>query len=327
MNHRILGKTGLKVSEISLGTWQLGGGWGRPFDEKGAQKILEKALDSGINLFDTADVYDNQQSERAVGKFIKSKKEQLFVATKIGRRINPHVSTGYTPEVLEKYVDDALKNTGLDHLDLVQLHCPHSEVYFREEIFRKLEDIKRSGRVLHFGVSVEKVDEAIRASEYEVVETVQIIFNMFRLKPLDRCFSVLKQRKVGIIVRVPLASGLLTGRITSKSVFEPGDHRQFNRNGEQFDKGETFSGVPFDVGLRAVEELKDVFKTDNLAPIALRWTLMFPEVSTVIPGASKAGQVGENVKAAELPTLSEKGMSSVEAIYRKRIEEHVGGLW
>lgn len=327
MNYRVLGKTGLSVSEISLGTWQLGGGWGKPFDEKGAQKILEQALESGINLCDTADVYDDQQSERAVGKFIKSKKERLFIATKIGRRIHPHVSSGYTPEVLEKYVDEALKNTGLDHLDLVQLHCPPTVVYFREEIFRKLEDIKKSGKVLHFGVSVEKVKEAIQATEYDVVETVQIIFNMFRLKPLEACFPILKQRNVGIIVRVPLASGLLTGRITSKSVFEPGDHRQFNRNGEQFDKGETFSGVPFEVGLKAVEELKAVFTTDNLAPIALRWSLMFPEVSTVIPGASKVEQVRGNVKAVELPRISEKEMSAVGMIYDKWIRSAVHGSW
>ncbi len=327
MKQRRLGKTGLSVSEISLGTWQVGGGWGASFNEKTAAGIIEKSLSLGINFLDTADVYDEQQSEQMVGKYVGEHREQLYIATKIGRRIDPHVTEGYTPDVLEKYVDEALVNTGLEYLDLVQLHCPPTPVYQRDEIFQKLEEIKRSGKVRHFGVSVEKVEEAVAASAYDVVETVQIIFNMFRLKPLEVAFPTLKQRDIGIIVRVPLASGLLSGKMTPGRTFEPGDHRQFNQNGEVFDKGETFSGVPLSVGFPAVERLKVLFQTEELYKYALRWVLMFEEVSTVIPGASRPEQVSSNLAAAAMPTLSEEQLTMVETIYEEDIKAHVHELW
>lgn len=323
---RTLGKTGLKISEISLGTWQVGGGWGGEFDKRTAQKIIETALDQGVNFLDTADVYDAQQSEKIVGEYVKADRNNLLIATKIGRRLKPHTPDAYTPDAMEYFVDDALRNTGLDYLDLVQLHCPPTPVYHHEEVFTRLDEIKKKGKVRHFGVSVEKVEEAITASDFTVVESVQIIFNMFRLKPLEECFKTLSDRNVGIIARVPLASGLLSGKMSVSRVFDEGDHRYFNRNGEAFDKGETFSGVPLDVGIKAVEELKKAFG-DDLYQYALKWILMFPEVSTVIPGASRPAQVVSNITATSLPDLTEDQMRKVQEIYDKYIRKEVHEMW
>lgn len=327
MNYRKLGRTGLEISEISLGTWQVGGGWGGSFDEQAADKIIGTAIDHGVNFLDTADVYDDQQSERMVAKYVKNQRDKLIIATKIGRRLNPHTAEAYTPEAMEDFVDDALRNTGLDHLDLVQLHCPPTAVYQYDELFSKLEQIRKSGKVRHFGVSVEKVEEAIKAADYEVVESVQIIFNMFRQKPLEECFSLLSERAIGIIARVPLASGLLSGKMSADREFDKNDHRHFNRNGELFDKGETFSGVPLDLGLKAVAELKRLFGDEALYPYALKWILQFSEVSTVIPGASKPEQVIANIKAAELPDFNKDQMMSVRRIYDEYIKKEVHDLW
>lgn len=327
MKYRTLGRTGLEISEISLGTWQVGGGWGGAFDRKVADQIIQTALDHGVNFLDTADVYDEQQSERAVGEYVKADRDKLYIATKIGRRINPHTAENYTPEVLEDYVNQALKNTGLDYLDLVQLHCPPTPVYEYQEIFQKLEDIRSSGKVRHFGVSVEKVEEAEMAATYEVVESVQIIFNMFRQKPADSLLPMLKERGIGVIARVPLASGLLSGKMTSDRTFDPNDHRHFNRNGEAFDKGETFSGVPLDLGLKAVDELKTLFGDRELYKYALKWILAFDSVSTVIPGASKPEQVISNIEAANLPDFNEDQMKSVKKIYDEYIKSEVHQLW
>ncbi|REE05591.1 aldo/keto reductase [Marinoscillum furvescens] len=327
MQYRMLGRTGLKVSEISLGTWQVGGGWGGAFDRKAADAIIQTAIEHGVNFLDTADVYDDQQSERAVADFVKKDRDKLLIATKIGRRLDPHTADAYTPDAMEEFVDDALKNTGLDYLDLVQLHCPPSPVYKDDELFARLEKIRSSGKVRHFGVSVEKVEEAMAAADYEVVETVQIIFNMFRQKPLDDCFSVLRERNIGIIARVPLASGLLSGKMTADREFDTNDHRNFNRNGEAFDKGETFSGVPLDMGLKAVSELKTLFGDEELYKYALRWILNFAEVSTVIPGASRPEQVISNVKAASLPAFNEDQLKSVKKIYDEYIRSAVHENW
>ncbi|MFT6866223.1 MAG: aryl-alcohol dehydrogenase-like predicted oxidoreductase [Cyclobacteriaceae bacterium] len=327
VKYRRLGKTNLNVSEISLGTWQVGGGWGKAFNEKTASAIIETALGLGVNFLDTADVYDGQLSERKVGKYVKAKRDQLYIATKIGRRINPHIAEGYTAEIIEKYIDEALINTGLGYLDLVQLHCPPSAVYHKDEIFKKLEEIKARGKVRHFGVSVEKIDEAIKATDYDVIETVQIIFNMFRQRPIDDCFEILKSRDIGIIVRVPLASGLLSGKMTSVRKFDKDDHRNFNKNGEIFDKGETFSGVPLDDGFKAVEDIKMLFQTEELFRAALKWILMFKEVSTVIPGASKPDQVISNIDSIKWPELSDLEMKSVKEIYDSHISKHVHQSW
>jgi aryl-alcohol dehydrogenase-like predicted oxidoreductase len=327
MQYRILGKTGLKISEISLGTWQVGGGWGGEFDQKAAERIISTAIENGVNFLDTADVYDDQQSERAVAGFVKENRDKLIIATKIGRRLNPHVADAYTPEAMEAFVDEALKNTGLQYLDLVQLHCPPTPVYQFDDVFARLEKIKASGRVRHFGVSVEKVKEARMAADYDVVESVQIIFNMFRQKPAEDCFKLLSERNIGIIARVPLASGLLSGKMSADREFDKNDHRAFNRNGEVFDKGETFSGVPLDKGLQAASKLKSVFGQEALYQYALKWILQFPEVSTVIPGASRPEQVISNLKVGDLPALDDEQMTAVKDIYDEYIRPEVHHLW
>lgn len=328
MQYRILGKTGFKISEISLGTWQVGGRWGSGFDHALAEKILEAALDEGINFIDTADVYEAGESEKAVGKIVKKSKERIYVATKCGRQISPHVNSGYTPAVLRKYVEDSLKRLDIDCIDLIQLHCPPTEVYYRPEIFGEFEKLKSEGKILHLGVSVEKVEEAMKAIEFENVTTVQIIYNMFRQRPHEYLFKRAAEKNVGIIVRVPLASGLLTGKFTKKSSFEPGDHRNFNRNGEMFDKGETFSGIPFDVGIDAVEELKKKLPVEmTLTDLALKWILMKKEVSCIIPGASRTEQVHTNMKAMHLPALEDSMLKEIDHIYEKYIKNYVHQLW
>ncbi|MEQ8471893.1 MAG: aldo/keto reductase [Marinoscillum sp.] len=327
MKYRKLGRTGLDISEISLGTWQVGGGWGGSFDPKVADEIIKTALEHGVNFLDTADVYDDQQSERKVGEYVKADRDKLIIATKIGRRLNPHEADAYTPEALEDFVDQALVNTGLDYLDLVQLHCPPTPVYEFQEVFSKLEEIRASGKVRHFGVSVEKVEEAEMAASYEVVESVQIIFNMFRQKPSEKIFDLLHERGIGIIARVPLASGLLSGKMSANMKFDPNDHRHFNRNGEVFDKGETFSGVPLDLGLKAAAELKELFGDDHLYKYALKWILGFPQVSTVIPGASRPEQVIANIQASQLPDFNSDQMQTVRKIYEEYIKEEVHHLW
>ncbi len=320
MQKRTLGKTGIEISEISLGTWQVGGKWGQPFDHHLADTILKTAIDQGINFIDTADVYGEGESEKAVGRLIRSRKEKIYVATKCGRKLSPHTNQAYQSGALRKFVEDSLQNMGLETIDLIQLHCPPTETYERPEIFELFTNLQQEGKIQHLGVSVERVEEALRAIQYDNVETVQIIFNMFRQRPAEDFFAEAKKKNIGIIARVPLASGLLSGKFSASTEFGKDDHRTFNRNGEAFDKGETFSGVPYQKGLAAVEELKKLFPPDtNLAAVALRWILMFDEVSCVIPGASNPGQVGSNLQAANLSQLSETQLSSIKAIYSQYI--------
>lgn len=328
MNYRTLGKTGFDISEISLGTWQVGGKWGDDFSHETADKILNAAVDSGINFIDTADVYGNGESEKAVGRFVKSRSERIYVATKCGRQLNPHTSEAYQPAVLRKFVEDSLKNMGLETLDLIQLHCPPTEVYYRPEIFELFDRLKDEGKILNLGISVEKVEEALKGIEFQNVTSVQIIFNAFRQRPAELFFEQAQKKNVGIIVRVPLASGLLTGKFSSNSTFTEGDHRNFNRNGEKFDKGETFSGIDYETGLKAVEELKTIFPNDNnLATMALRWILQHEAVSTVIPGASKPEQVTANLESLNYPNLSEEQLFNINAVYDKYIKKSVHQLW
>lgn len=328
MKYRVFGKTDWNVSEIGLGTWQVGGGWGKPFDPKKAEEILHKAFDQGINFVDTADVYDGGLSEAAVGRAVKERSERIYVATKCGRRIQPHVKEGYTPDRLRKYVEDSLRNLGLEQIDLIQLHCPPTPVYGQEEIFRLFEDLKAEGKIAAMGVSVERVDEAIQAIEYDIVSSVQVIFNLFRQKPIEKLFGAAEVKKIGLIIRVPLASGLLGGKITSETVFSKDDHRFFNREGKAFDKGETFSGVPLDLAFPAIEELKKDFSDGHdLGAQALRWILMFKQVRTVIPGASSAEQVEKNVRAAQLPPLSPHQMQEAKRIYEEFIKEEIHHQW
>jgi len=328
MNYRKLGKTGFEISEISLGTWQIGGKWGSGFSDKTAEKTINTAIDKGINFIDTADVYEAGLSEKAVGKIVRSRSERIYVATKCGRQINPHTSESYTPEALTGYVEESLKRTGFEALDLIQLHCPPTEVYYRPEIFDNFQKLKDQGKILHFGVSVEKVEEGLKAIEYDIVDTVQIIFNLFRQRPSELFFQQAKKKDIGIIARVPLASGLLTGKFDKDASFDKEDHRNFNRNGEAFDKGETFSGLDFERGLKAVEELKKLFpEVQNLAPIALQWILKFPEVNCTIPGASKEEQLLSNLSIYELPELSKEKIKQMNKIYEEYLKQEVHHRW
>ncbi len=280
-----------------------------------------------MNFIDTADVYENGLSETAVGRVIRSRSEKIYVASKCGRQINPHINQGYTPDVLQKYVEDTLKRTGLDTLDLIQLHCPPTEVYYRPEIFERFERLKEQGKIQNLGVSVEKVEEGLKAMQYPNVTTVQIIFNIFRQRPAELFFEEAKKNDVGIIVRVPLASGLLTGKFSESTKFESGDHRNFNRNGDAFDKGETFSGIDYSLGLKAVEELKILFPNRNLAHIALQWILKYDEVSCIIPGASKVEHVISNIDVNNAPQLSSEEIEKINNIYNKYIKSSVHQLW
>ncbi len=328
MQFRTLGKTGLKISAISLGTWQVGGKWGDSFSDANADEILNKAIDSGINFIDTADVYGDGESEKAVGRIVKQRKEKIYVATKCGRQLQPHTSEAYQVDVLRKFVEDSLTNMGLETLDLIQLHCPPTQVYYRPEIFALFDKLKQEGKIQHMGVSVEKVEEALKAIEYDNVTTVQIIFNLFRQRPAQLFFSEAKKKNVGIIVRVPLASGLLTGKFTATTDFTAGDHRQFNRNGEAFDKGETFSGIDYETGIAAVQALKKIFpEQTNLAPIALKWILQFDAVSCIIPGASNISQVDSNLSAFDVSAFTAEQLQAMQDIYEQYIKPSVHQLW
>ena len=327
MNYRTLGKTGYKVSEISLGTWQLGSRWGDPFNEEVAMQTLEAAVANGINLFDTADIYQDGLSEPAIGRFLKANPDkEVVVVTKMGRDLNPHVAEGYNEKNLRGFVERSLRNQQRDALDLTLLHCPPTSVFSNKEVFAALDRMKSEGMVRHYGVSIEKVEEGFAALEHDI-SAIEVIFNMFRMKPAEELFAMCKEKNVGVIVRVPLASGLLTGKYTMNTTFGPDDHRSYNRNGEVFDKGETFSGVDYSTGLRTAQQLKDELATNDLAGAALRWILMFPEVGVIIPGASRPEQIVENVKASELPPFTPEQMATVERIYNSNIRASVHHLW
>lgn len=326
MNQRIFGKTGRTVSEIGLGTWQLGTRWGDPFNHEEALKILETAEKNVITFIDTADVYNDGKSEETIGEYISAHPGRFYVTTKCGRRLNPHTAEMYTPAAVAGFIEGSLNRMRLGKLDMILLHCPPTSVYRRDDIFGELEKQKKAGKIADYGVSIEKTEEGVQAMEYDI-SAMEVIFNMFRLKPLDQLFPLAKKKNVGIIARVPLASGLLTGRYTKDTVFGPQDHRTYNRDGAAFDKGETFSGIPYDLGLEAAEALKAVFGTADLAPYAIRWILMHPEVSVVIPGASKASQVEANVKAAELPELTDEQMKAVAAVYDRYLRQSIHPQW
>ncbi len=326
MKKRLLGKTGFEVSEVGIGTWQVGGKWGSVFNNNNADAILNTAIDYGVNFIDTADVYSDGESEKAVGRIVRSRRERIYVATKCGRKFSPHIDKAYQTKELRKFVEESLKRMGLETLDLIQLHCPPTETFYRPEIFELFLTLKKEGKILNLGVSVEKVEEALKAIEYENVTSVQIIFNMLRQRPSDKFFAEAAKRNIGILARVPLASGLLTGKFSPSTTFGKNDHRTFNRNGEAFDKGETFSGVDYLKGLEAVEEIKKLFpQHSNLPTIALKWILMFDEISCVIPGASSPDQVLSNIAASELPSLTPAQMDSIKEIYNKNIWPLIAG--
>jgi aryl-alcohol dehydrogenase-like predicted oxidoreductase len=327
MKYRELGRTGWKVSEISFGAWAIGGAWGNVADQD-SLAALHAALDGGVNFFDTADVYGDGRSEKLLAKLKKERREKFFIATKAGRRLPKQTPEGYSRKNLTAWIERSLKNLNADAIDLLQLHCPPTEVYYMPEVFGILDDLVKAGKLRHYGVSVEKVEEALKAIEFPKVQTVQIIFNIFRQRPAELFFAEAQRRKVGILARVPLASGMLSGKFNRSSKFSADDHRQFNRHGEAFDRGETFSGVDYATSLRAVEELKSfVPKNATLAQIALRWILEFPAVTCAIPGAKRPAQVTENILAADLPPLSAGTMKKIRALYEKEIKPLVHHYW
>jgi aryl-alcohol dehydrogenase-like predicted oxidoreductase len=327
MQYRDFGSTGWKVSEISFGAWAIGSAWGYVDDSESAA-ALHRALDLGINLIDTADVYGDGHSEQLIARVRKERGEPFYVVTKAGRRLNPHTADGYSKENLGRFVERSLQNRDVDSLDLVQLHCPPTDVYYRPEVFAALDDLVKEGKIKFYGVSVEKVEEALKAIEYPNVRSVQIIFNMFRLRPAALFFPEAQRRKVGILARVPLASGLLTGKMSRSTTFDADDHRNFNRHGESFDMGETFSGVDYDTGLAAVEEIRKLVPAGaTMAQFALRWILMFDAVSCAIPGAKRPSQVEDNVAAADLPPLTDAQMAEIARIYDGSIRPLVHQRW
>jgi len=327
MKYRTLGRTGWKVSEVSFGGWAIGGDWGKVSDAD-ACAALHQAVDLGVNFIDTADVYGKGRSERLVSSVKKNRKEEIIVATKVGRRLPWQVAEGYDRRNLTAWVEDSLRNLSTDALDLLQLHCPPTEVYYRPAVFGLLDDLVKEGKVRYYGVSVEKVEEALKAVEFPNVQTVQIIFNCFRQRPAELFFPQAKRRQVGILARVPLASGLLTGKFRRDSQFLNDDHRNFNRHGERFDVGETFSGVDFENGLNAVEEIRPLVPAGaSMAQLALRWILMFDAVSCVIPSGKRPEQVVDNCHASALEALAPEVMASIQRTYDRRIREQVHQRW
>jgi aryl-alcohol dehydrogenase-like predicted oxidoreductase len=327
MNYRTFGRTGWQVSAVGFGAWAIGGGWGS-VSEADAIDALHAAIDLGVNFIDTADVYGDGRSERLIAQVLKERSEQIYVVTKAGRRLAPHVADGYNRKNLTAFIERSLKNLDVEVLDLVQLHCPPTEVYYSPEVFGILDDLVQAGKIKYYGVSVEKVEEAIKAIQYPNLQSVQIIFNIFRQRPDELFFELAKENQVAILARVPLASGLLTGKMTRQTTFPNDDHRNFNRHGEAFDRGETFSGVDYETGLKVVEELRSLVPDDaTMAQFALRWILMFDAVSTVIPGAKNRRQATDNAQAAGLPPLSDQVTSKIQSIYDDNIREQVHQRW
>jgi aryl-alcohol dehydrogenase-like predicted oxidoreductase len=327
MQYRPLGRTGWNVSAISFGAWAIGGTWGS-VDDRESLAALHRALDLGVNFFDTADVYGDGHSERLLARLRQERKEPFHVATKAGRRLDPHVASGYNRENLTAFVERSLRNLEVEALDLLQLHCPPTAVYYMPEVFGVLDDLVKAGKLHYYGVSVEKVEEALKAIEFPGVQSVQIIFNIFRQRPSDLFFAEALRKQVGILARVPLSSGMLSGKMTRERRFAPDDHRLFNRHGEAFDRGETFSGVDFELGLKAVEELRQQLPPSmSMAQMALRWILMHEAVTCAIPGAKRPQQVEENVKAADFPPLPASSMAAMAEIYTRLIRPHVHYYW
>lgn len=328
MRQHRFGKTDFTVGDIGFGAWQIGGSWGEVSEADG-RAALNAALDAGVSFVDTADVYGDGRSERIIAEVLKAcGGTRPMVATKAGRRLNPHVADGYTKANLEGFVDRSLKNLGLETLDLVQLHCPPHDVYYRPEVFAALDALKQAGKIQNYGISVEKVEHALKAIEFPGVVSIQIIYNLFRQRPADLFFPEAKRRNVAVIVRVPLASGLLSGKITAASTFAKDDHRNFNRHGDAFDVGETFAGVPFEAGLAAVEEIRKLVPAGtSMAAFALRWILMNEAVTVVIPGARNGEQARGNAAASDLAPLTADVMAAARDTYDRLIAPHVHQRW
>jgi aryl-alcohol dehydrogenase-like predicted oxidoreductase len=327
MQYRRLGKTGREVSAIGFGAWAIGGDWGN-VDDAASLRALHAAADAGVTLFDTADVYGDGRSERLIGQLLRERSgESLFVATKMGRRV-PLDTALYTPQAFRDWVGRSRDNLGVDRLDLVQLHCLPTDIYYRPEIFAALDDLVAEQAIAAYGVSVERVEEALKAIEYPGVASVQIIYNIVRQRPAESFLAEAARRDVGILARVPLASGLLTGKLTKKTVFDESDHRRFNRHGEAFDVGETFSGVDYETGLAVAEELRALVPTGaTMAQMALRWILMADAVTAAIPGAKTPEQAQANAAAADLAPLPSAAMERIAALYEERVKPLVHQRW
>ena len=326
MKYREFSNIGWRVSEIGLGCWAIGSEWG-DVSKEDATEVLKTSLDIGINFFDTADVYGDGRSEQFIGELLKSTSEKIYVATKSGRRLDPHNSEGYNPENIERFIDRSLKNLGVECIDLLQLHCPPSDICSKKETFEMMDDIVKKGKISYYGVSVEKVSEAMDAIQFSNVKSIQIIFNMFRQKPSEEFFKMAAKKDIAIIARVPLASGLLTGKMNKDSSFPSNDHRNYNIKGEAFDVGETFSGVSFEKGLMAVDELKKLTPNNfTLADLALKWILMHSEVTVAIPGAKNKQQASLNVNSIQLEDISSL-MPQIKKIYDKFLKEDIHHRW
>ena len=328
MQLRRLGGTGYQVSEVGLGTWALGSQWG-PVSDDDAMGALHAALASGVNFFDTADVYGDGHSERLLARLRRERHgEPFLVATKAGRRLPEQTVEGYSEANLRAWVERSLEYLETDCLDLLQLHCPPMGVYYEPEVFTILDRLMAEGKIRYYGVSVEKIEEALKAIEFPGVKTVQIIFNIFRQRPAGLFFREAAARDIGVLARVPLASGLLSGRMTRETRFADDDHRVFNRRGRYFDRGETFSGVDYKTGLELVEELRPLVPEGaTMAQLALRWILMFDAVSTVIPGAKNPDQARSNAAAADLAPLPPETMAAIADLYERRVKPLVHHYW
>ena len=328
MQYRELGRTGFRVSTVSFGAWAIGGAWGTVQDDE-SRAALHQALDCGVNFFDTADVYGDGRSERLLAQLKRERPDaEIIIATKAGRRLNPHVADGYNAANLTAFIERSLQNLETEALDLVQLHCPPTDVYYRPEVFAALDKLVEQGKLRYYGVSVERVEEALKAIEYPNVQSVQIIFNCFRQRPAELFFAEALRKRVGILARLPLSSGMLTGKLTRASTFEAEDHRHFNRHGAAFDVGETFSGIDYDIQLDAVEALKPLVPTGaTLAQLALRWIQMFDAVTCSIPGAKNATQTAANCAAADLPALDDATLQAIAQIYQERLKPLVHHRW
>ena len=327
MQQRPLGRTGADVSVVGLGTWQLGADWG-DVDDDAAADVLDAALDAGITLLDTADVYGDGRSEERIRRALVARADRPFVATKAGRRADPFEAGQYTPENLRAWIDRSRRNLGVETLDLVQLHCPPPATYEDDRVYDTLDTLVAEGAIAAYGVSVETVAEGLTALEHPGVATIQVILNVFRRKPLEELLPAAARAQVGVLARVPLASGLLSGKYSTDTTFAADDHRNFNRNGEAFDVGETFSGVPFEVGLAAAREVAEIAGPDvGTATFALRWVIDQPGVTTVIPGARNVEQALANVTAASIPSLTAGQLADLERLYDERIRAHVHDRW
>jgi aryl-alcohol dehydrogenase-like predicted oxidoreductase len=327
MKTRTFGKTGWQVSEIGFGAWAIGADWGQ-VDDRESLDALRAAIDAGMNFIDTADVYGDGRSERLVAQVLRERRERVYVATKAGRRLNPHVAEGFNRQNLTAFIERSLRNLDVEALDLVQLHCPPNQVYTMPEVFGILDDLVQAGKLRYYGVSVEKIEEAVKALEYPNLQSVQIIFNIFRQRPAERFFELAKEHQVAILARVPLASGLLSGRMRRDTIFTADDHRNYNRQGQSFDVGETFSGVDYETGLEAVEALRPLVPAGVSMPqFALRWILMFDAVTLAIPGAKNPQQALDNAAASDLPPLDEGVMAETRSLYDRLIRPLVHQRW